>query len=96
MTKQLHAEEDVSKVCAIDAYTMIKLHIPIRYVLRYDDHCMLCRSCRLAFMTQILFIFLLLDKMQALREGKGDAVWDTSVEQIRVSPFSVHSCSDLV
>ncbi len=46
-------------------------------------------------MTHILFISLLLDNLQAFQQGKGDAAWDTSIEQVRVTSLSAHCCSEL-
>lgn len=50
----------------------------------------LYRSCRLALIANILLAGLLMDKLQALQQGKADAVWDTNNMQVKVR-FALHT-----
>ena len=57
-----------------DPYTCIELMSVALY-----------RSCRLALIAHILLAGLLMDQLQALQQGKADAVWDTKDIQLRVN-----------
>ena len=45
----------------------------------------LYRSSRLALIANILLAGLLMDQLQALQQGKADAVWDTNDMQLKVN-----------